>query len=152
MIRPDKGTGRKIRVYLSLACAAILAVAALIAIQVMFEFKEQKKTGGMNVPNIMSALQALAHEQMNSNHQMPGEVPLSTLIERGYLTADDVRPFKGMDLRFPTQIDTSTKPGAILAYVRTPDDYFICALMDGSIQQLTRSGYEEYMKNTYFNR
>ncbi|MCD8534461.1 MAG: hypothetical protein LR011_06635 [Verrucomicrobia bacterium] len=118
----------------------------------MFEFKEQKKTEGMNVPNIMSALQALAHEQMNSDEQTPGEVRVSTLIERGYLTADDVRPFKGMDLRFPTLIDASTKPGAILAYVHTPDDHFICALMDGSVQQMTRSVYEAHMKNTHLNR
>src|SRR6266404_4457575 len=30
-----------------------------------------------------------------------------------------------------------------LAYARTPDGQFICALADGSVQQLSRSRYEE---------
>lgn len=140
MFTPDKGTGRKIRVRLSKACAAIPEVAEFIDIQGMSKFKEQKKTGGMNLQNFMSALADLAHEQMNSDHQMPCEVPLSTLLERGYLTADDVGPFKGMDFRFLTQIDMS-KPCEILVYVHIPEDHFICAMKDGSVQQMTRSRF-----------
>lgn len=144
----QRGIQRKIRKLLPFVSAVMLAGAVVISVQVLPDSNEPEKPGRLNLPNLISAMQAFTYENVKSGKPLPDEITLATLLDRGHLTADDVQPFEGMDLRFLTDIHDSSKPGNILVYVPTPDDLFLCALADGSVQYFTRSGFEAHMKNS----
>jgi hypothetical protein len=70
------------------------------------------------------------------------------LVGGGYLTTNDVAAFDGMEVTFFSPHDDGG-PQLILAVARprTPDGQYICLLADGSVQQWSRSRYEDMRTN-----
>ena len=97
-----------------------------------------------NAAQLIAAMQAFSRDQMLRGRQLPPEVSLQELLQGGYLTANDVRAFEGMDVVFSTRYKDSNPP-LILARARTQDGQIICLLADGSVQQFSQARYEQYL-------
>ena len=77
---------------------------------------------------------------------MPG--PQHLLVSRGYLTADDVKAFEGMDVSISLTTDES-HPSKILMSARLPDGSTTVVMDDGSIQQFSSKAFEEVLKQSH---
>src|SRR5262249_55665590 len=86
---------------------------------------------------IVAAVQAFSRDQPAHGRALPASVSLRELVKGGYVAADDVRAFDGMDVTISLTAD-ETRPQEILIRVRLPDGSVIAALGDGSAQQLPR--------------
>ncbi len=106
----------------------------------------RKQTPFQNGPKLTEALQAFLRDHEAVGRRLPPEISLQDLLQRGYLTTNDVRALEGMDVSFSTRAD-ERHPQAILARARMPDGRLICLLADGSIQQLSRESYEQQRTN-----
>jgi len=133
----------KLRRILLVPCAGI-ALVVIVGL-VVSAYWEHKQTPFQNAPKLIGALQAFARDHAATGRRLPSEVSLQDLVSGGYLTTNDVRAFAGMEVTFSTQAD-DTHPQMILARARTPDGQFICLLADGSVQQFSRSRYEEALR------
>src|SRR6267142_808689 len=129
-MKPD--AKRKIKRY---AILALVGFATVIAISLAFDtYWQRKQPVFKNAPQLISALQAFAHDRVARNQPLPPSVSLPDLVAGGYLTTNDVRAFQGMEISFSTSAD-DTYPQSILAVARTPDGNEIVLLADGSVQQ-----------------
>ena len=135
----------KVRRILLAACAGI-SLVVIVALG-LAAYWERKQIAFQNAPMLISALQAFSRDHAADGRQLHPEVSLQDLLRGGYLTANDVRAFAGMEVIVSTQAD-ATDPQAILARARTPDGQFICVLADGSVQGFSRSRYEEMLRNS----
>jgi len=126
---------------------AIICVGIGIALAVFFAGSGCKQARFLNAQKLISALHAFAQDQAAAGRPLPAEVSLEVLLRGGYLTTNDVKGFAGLELTFSTQAD-DTNPQMILARARTADGQFICLLADGSVQQFSRSRYEEMLRNS----
>ena len=130
----------KIRRLLIIVCAGV-AICVIVAL-VDSAYWERKQTPFQNAPKLISALQGFSRDQIARGQRLPPEISLRDLLRAGYLATNDVRAFEGMEVTFSTGVDES-HPEMILAWARTPDGQFICALADGSVQQVSRARYEQ---------
>lgn len=135
----------KIRVILGIAVAGLVAVILIVAAATLYWTHHQ--TPFQNLPQLISGLQAFARDHATHGQTLPPEISLQDLIRGGYLSAEDVRAFEGMDVVFNTQAD-ATHPLSIVARARTPDGQYICVLGDGSVQQFNESGYQELQRRS----
>jgi hypothetical protein len=138
----------KLRRLLVIACGGIALAAVLIL--ALSAYWERKQTPFQNAPKLLIALQAFSHDQAAAGRRLPPEISLQELLRGGYLTTNDVRAFQGMEVSLSTQADES-QPQLILARACTADGQMICLMGDGSVQQLSRSRYEE-MRTTLGQR
>jgi len=134
----------KTRRFLVIALAGLVLV--VVVVLAASTYWGRKQTPFQNAPKLISALQAFSRDQAAGGRRLPPEISVEDLLRGGYLTTNDVSAFGGMDLTSSTQADDS-HPQMILARARTPDGQFICLLADGSVQQLSRSRYEEMRTN-----
>jgi hypothetical protein len=128
----------------------IIGAGIAVVVAVVFAasaYWERKQTPFQNAPKLISALQAFSRNQAARGGRLPPEISDADLVRGGYLTANDVSAFQGMDLTFNTQADES-HPQMILARARTPDGQFICLQADGSVVGMTRSRYEDMLRNS----
>jgi hypothetical protein len=134
----------KIRVILSLAGAGLAAVILIVAVATTYWTHHQIPF--QNLPQLIAGLQAFARDHSAHGQILPPEISLQDLIRGGYLTAEDVRAFEGMDVTFNTDAKDN-QPGSILARARTRDGQYICLMADGSVQQFTGGQYQEMLTN-----
>ena len=130
----------KIRVIIGIAVAGLATVILIVALATLYWTHHQ--TPFQNLPQLIAGLQAFARDHSAHGQTLPAEISLQDLIRGGYLSAEDVRAFEGMDVVFSTQADAS-HPQSIVARARTQDGQYICVLGDGSVQQFNESGYQE---------
>ena len=135
----------KIRRHLITACLGIALVVVLVL--AVSAYWERKQTPFQNAPKLISALQAFSRDQAAGGRRLPPEVSVAELIRGGYLTTNDVSAFQGIDLTFSTQADES-HPQMVLARARMPDGQFICLQADGSVVGMSRSRYEDMLRNS----
>jgi hypothetical protein len=130
----------KLRVILGIAAAGLAAVILIVAVATLYWTHHE--TPFQNLPQLIAGLQAFARDHSGRGQTLPPEISLQDLIRGGYLSAEDVRAFEGMDVVFNTQADAS-HPQSIVARAHTQDGHYICVLGDGSVQQFTESRYQE---------
>jgi hypothetical protein len=135
----------KIRLILGFAAAGLATVILIVAAATLYWTHHQ--TPFQNLPQLITGLQAFARDHSAHGQTLPPEISLQDLIRGGYLTAEDVRAFEGMDVVFSTQAD-ARQPDSIIARARTQDGQYICALADGSVQQFTESRYQEVSRKS----
>jgi len=135
----------KIGIILGLAAAGLVTVILIVTVATLYWTHHE--TPFQNLPQLISGLQAFARDHSAHGQTLPPEISLQDLIRGGYLTAEDVQAFEGMDVVFSTQADAN-QPDSIIARARTPDGQYICALADGSVQQFTESQYQEVWRKS----
>lgn len=136
----------KIRLILSLAGAGLATVILIVAVATSYWTHHQIPF--QNLPQLIAGLQSFARDHSAHGQTLPPEISLQDLIRGGYLSANDVRAFEGMDVVFSTQAD-DTQPDSIVARARTQDGQYICALADGSVQQFSESRYQEMLRRSH---
>src|SRR6266568_1396035 len=134
----------KVRRLLATACAGIAIVIVVIVGLVGSALWEHKQPPFQNAPRLISALHAFSRDLMIAGRRLPPEISLHDLLRAGYLSANDLRAFQGREVTFSTQAEDS-RPQIFLARARMPDGQMICLLADGSVQQFSRSRYEEML-------
>jgi hypothetical protein len=136
----------KIRVILSLAGAGLVTVILIVVVATSYWNHHQIPF--QNLPQLIAGLQAFARDHSAHGQTLQPEISLQDLIRGGYLTANDVRAFDGMDVVFSTQANAS-QPDSVVARARTQDGQYICVLGDGSVQQFTENRYQEMLRESH---
>jgi len=101
----------------------------------------------VNGERLANALARYSRDIAKQGQGIPVSVTLETLLQAGYLTAEDVKPFGEAKVIFYATADTS-KPQSILIEARMPDGSVQVVLADGSVQQFSQSRWEEVMRNS----
>lgn len=113
----------------------LVVVAALISVAVITHRQHLESVGRLQ--KLASAVQSYSRDQISHGQPVPSSVTLRDLATSGYISAESVRDFGGLDVTlYPTTNDAD--PQSILIRVRMPDGNQIAAMGDGSIQQLTK--------------
>ena|ERR1041385_1534420 len=130
------GWRRLIFLFAGIACVVLLSLASST-------YWGHKQLAFQNTTQLIAAMQAFSRDQILRGHQLPAEISVQDLIQGGYLSANDVRAFEGMEVMFSTRYDLTT-PQCIVARARTADGQLICLMGDGSVQQFSPQRYEQY--------
>lgn len=80
-----------------------------------------------------AALQRFGQDHLDAGKAFPAQVSLSELIDRRYVSSNDVRGFHGTEITFSLTHDPA-KPEAIRIRATLPDGTTIGGFMDGGAQ------------------
>lgn len=131
---------------LTLAGAAFAVVVAVAL--ALSAYCECKQPVFNNASKLITALQTFSRDKAAHHQQLQAEISLQDLIGGGYLTTNDVAAFDGMDVTFFGQTsDGSPPPVLAVARLRTDEKLVTCLLQDGSVAGLTRSRYQEMLRD-----
>lgn len=117
-----------------IASAAAVAIIVCVAVTIYWQGKQPMFK---DAPKLISAMQAFTRDLTARGQSLPAAVSLRELVSGGYIAANDVRAFDGMDVTISLTAD-ETRPQEILIRVRMPDGSVTALLADGSVQGLPR--------------
>jgi hypothetical protein len=86
---------------------------------------------------IVAAVQAFSMEEGAGGRAPPATVTLQELVRRGFLQAEETRPFDGMQVTISLSADAS-RPQTMLMTARMADGTTQVLLGDGSAQEVSR--------------
>ena len=112
----------------------VVAIAALVSVT-LTGCSEARKPVFDSAPKLIAAAQAFVRDHQAGEQPLPPTVSLRELLEAGYLEANEVRAFEGMEI----EISLATEAGnlqQILVSAQLPDGSKIALLGDGSVQQI----------------
>jgi hypothetical protein len=118
---------------------AISAVAALVTISicVTWFYLTQPVPAGVDGAKLIAAAEAYARDLRAHGQAMPESVELHDLLAKGWLQADDVKGFAGMEVTISLTVDES-HPQDVMMRVRMQDGSEVVTLADGSVQSVAR--------------
>ena len=123
----------KTRRLIALASPVVgVAILACLAITTYWQLKQPKL---QDASKLAAAVQAFSRDQAASGRTLPSSVSLRELVSGGYLAADDIRAFGGMDVAVSLTVDM-THPQEILIRVQFPDGSVMAGFADGSAAAL----------------
>jgi hypothetical protein len=117
--------------------ASLLVAAAIVVCVVLVFHWQHSKRVFKNLPNLVIAAQSYSRDHVSRGQPLPSSVSLRDLVGSGYVSAEDVRAFDGMDVTIYPMVGDAY-PQSILVRVRMPDGVEIAAMADGSVQQLPK--------------
>jgi hypothetical protein len=126
--------------------AAAIALAVVVA-AAFTTYWQRKQPVFKNAPKLVSAMQAFSQDLARKGQPLPTTVSLRELVSRGYLRADDVRAFEGMEVTIWLRVD-ETEPEGVVMSATLPDGTVNAALADGSVQQFSPRKFAALLKNT----
>jgi hypothetical protein len=109
-------------------------MAALLASS--FTACSDSKPPPINGARLVAAARAYRQSLETQKQPVPAEVRVEELVNRGWLRAEDVRTFAGLDARISLAADAS-RPQEVLMRVRFPGGEEIVTLADGSVQRVS---------------
>jgi hypothetical protein len=133
---------RRLVIFIVLA----IAVAAMVGAFVTAHW-ERKQPVFTEAPKLLGAMRAFSDDLKRKGRPLPSTVSLSDLVSGGYLATNDVRAFEGMDVAISLAA-SEDYPSSILMSARLPDGSVTALLADGSVAQMSRTGFENYLKNS----
>jgi hypothetical protein len=89
----------------------------------------------MDSERLVEAVRAFALDHSARGTPLPASVSLTELINRGFIRAEDVKPFAPAEVRI-LLISDESRPNQIVIEARLPDGSHIAGMSDGSIVQL----------------
>ena len=123
---------------------AAVAVLAMLAALVWFASRPAPQVNGTLIVN---ALAKYANDLRSRREPMPESVTLDTLVRGGYLRADEMKGFEGVELIFHREA-LDTMPQSILVEARLPDGSVEAVLADGSVQQFSPQSWRDLQSNS----
>ncbi len=112
----------------------LLAIVLCLAITTYWQWKQPVFN---DAPKLVSAMQAYVRDLATRGQPLPDTVSLRELVSGGYVAAQDLRAFDGLDVTLSLTVDEA-HPQEILIRVRLPDGSVITSMMDGSVQSLRK--------------
>jgi hypothetical protein len=129
-----------------LVVGVILGVICLCVIWIISTQPSGQTQHTVNGTRLADALARYSRDIAKQGQGIPVSVTLETLLQAGYLTPEDAKPFGDAKVIFYATADTS-KPDSILVEARMPDGSVQVVLADGSVQQYSQSRLEEALRN-----
>lgn len=114
----------------------VVAVAVVVCLALIAYWKRPVPML-KDASKLISAVRAYSMDKVKKGQAVPDTMPLSELVKGGFITAEDVRTFDGMDVTFYLTID-ATNPQEVLIRVKLPDGEQMVVLVDGSVKQLPK--------------
>lgn len=109
--------------------------------------KQPVQTRFEDFPGLISAIQSFSQDLKKRGQPLPPSVPLSDLVNRGYISSNSVRAFEGAETRIWLSVNPKDL-NLVLMSARMPDGTVSAALADGSVQQFSSQRFEEQLKKT----
>jgi len=114
--------------------AVIVAVVLTVVIPAFWHWRQPLLKDGSK---LVAAVQAFAADRRSHGQPLPSSISLRELVRDGYIAADDVPAFDGMEATLSLTAD-ETYPQEPLMTIRFPrDGGGMVVLSDGSVQQVT---------------
>jgi prepilin-type processing-associated H-X9-DG protein len=132
------------RLLVFIASAIVLAVVVSVAVTTYWQ---RKQPVFKDAPKLISAMQAFSQDLTKRGQALPPTVSLRELVSGGYIAANEVRAFEGMEVTIWLTA-TDHYPPAISMSARFSDGSVNVLLFDGSVQQLSRQKYDDYLKQS----
>ncbi len=123
----------------------LAGLCVLAAILVVFAARP-KLTPLINGERLANAMARYARDRHSRGEVLPPTITPDTLVAQGYLSAEDMKPLKGIALIFHTDA-VDTNPQMILVEAHMPDGQVQAVLADGSVQQFSPSRWAEAQRN-----
>jgi hypothetical protein len=117
--------------------AVLLVVAAIMAWMALISYWQHSQPAFKDAPKLVAAAQAFSRDHALPGQPLPASVTLRDLVSGGYISAEDVRAFDGVEVTIYPAAGNGN-PQAILVRARMPDGTRIAVLADGSVQQLPK--------------
>lgn len=133
---------RRLVIFIVLA----IAVAAMVGAVVTAHW-ERKQPVFRDAPKLLGAMRAFSQDLKRKGGPLPPAVSLSDLVTGSYIAASDVHAFDGMEVRIWLTADED-HPSLVLMSARLPDGTVAVLLGDGSVQQVSAHGFEDYLKKS----
>jgi hypothetical protein len=116
--------------------SSLVAAAIVVSVVLVFHWNHSQRVF-KHLPNLVIAAQSYSRDHVSRGQPMPSSVSIRDLVGSGYISAEEVRDFDGMDVTiYP--MTSEAYPQSILIRVRMSDGVQIVAMADGSIQQLPK--------------
>ncbi len=114
----------------------VIAVAVAVCLALIAYWKRPVPILN-DASKLISAVRAYSLDKAKKGQPVPDTMPLTELVKGGFIAAEDVRAFDGMEVTFYLTID-ATNPQEVLIRVRLPDGGQMVMLADGSVKQLPK--------------
>lgn len=121
--------------------AGVGIAVGLVVVLSSSVFWEHKQVPFKNAPKLISALEMFSRDRTEGGREVPPEVSVEELVRGGYLTTNDVVALAGMDVTLYCEAD-NRNPNMVLASAHAADGTYFYLMVDGSVQQVSRSRYE----------
>ena len=127
---------------------AVVALAIAVTVCLGFDaYYKRKQPVFKNTPKLFSAVTAFSQDLSRRGQALPAAVSVEQLISGGYLLADDVRAFQGVDVQIWLSGD-DLMPDRVLLSAKLPDGSINAALADGSVQQFSPQRFKAQLRKT----
>lgn len=120
-----------------LAIVGLIVTIAALTSAVLVLHWERTPSPLKNLPKLLATFQRYSKDHAKDVHSLKDSISLQDLVAGGYLSAEDIRDYNGMDIVFYPNGNESS-PQSILLSVRMPDGHQLAAMADGSIQELPK--------------
>jgi hypothetical protein len=122
------------------------AVACILLAGLVLPKPKAQKPHLVDGERMVKAFAQYVKDASKRREPPPSSITLDALLQLGYLTSEDVKPFEGAKVTFYAGAD-ETRPQSVLCAAQMPDGTVQAVLADGSVQQLTRSRWQDYLTN-----
>jgi hypothetical protein len=129
-----------------LVVGVVLGIICLCVVWIVATNPAGQAPQTVNGERLADALARYSRDIAKQGQGIPVSVSLETLLQAGYLTPEDAKPFGDAKVIFYATADTS-KPDSILIEARMPDGSVQVVLADGSVHQYSQSRLEELRSN-----
>ena len=116
--------------------SVLLALGLVTGFAVLVSQREaDRHPSAPNAQRILAAVQSYADTLRTQGRALPRSVLLQELVDRGWVSTDDLGPFADWDVRIYLTAQ-ATRPQDPLMEARLPDGTTAVTLADGSVQLL----------------
>lgn len=110
-------------------------LAAIVLLGTVLDIVLKPDTRPVNLARVLTASERYRAELEAAGRPAPDTVSLGVLLERGWLRAEDIPGFAGLEVEVALQPDPA-RPQDVLMRARFPDGDELVALADGSVQRV----------------
>jgi hypothetical protein len=113
-------------------------LAAVVLLGTVLDIGIKPDSRPVNLAKVLAASERYRAELETAGRPVPAMVSVAVLLDRGWLRAEDIPGFAGLDVEIALQPD-QTRPQDLLMRARFPDGDELVALADGSVQRVRPS-------------
>lgn len=110
-------------------------LAAIVLLGTVLDMVIRPDPRPVNLARVLAASERYRAELEAAGQPVPDTVSLGALLERGWLRAEDIPGFAGLEVEVALRPDPA-RPQDVLMRARFPDGDELVALADGSVQRV----------------
>lgn len=126
--------------------AVVGAVVCILLLALVLPKPKIQEPQLVDGDRMAKALAQYIRDAATRGESPPSSVTLDALVQKGYLTPQNVKPFEEAKVTFYAGA-LETRPQSVLCSAEMPDGTIQVILADGSVQGLTRGRWQQYLAN-----